>query len=85
MGRVKEPWVILKVEVTKVERQFGLEACGQGSSPPESVRLALEELGRNARGAYESHYTTELMIDRLEAYYRSVRAARPPQAVRLSA
>ena len=44
-----------------------------------------ETLGRNARKTYESAYTTDLMIDRLEAYYRSVRAARPLEAARLRA
>ncbi|MDE3177224.1 MAG: glycosyltransferase [Pseudomonadota bacterium] len=31
-----------------------------------------EAIGRNARATYESCYTTELMLDRLEAYYRRV-------------
>ena len=50
----------------------------------ENPRLR-EDLGRNARRTYESAYTTELMIDRLEAYYRQVREARPLEAARLRA
>jgi glycogen(starch) synthase len=34
------------------------------------------KMGRNARGTYERSYTTKLMIDRLEAYYRDVLADR---------
>jgi len=48
-------------------------------------RALREKLGRNARKTYESAYTTDLMIDRLEAYYRQVRAARPLEAARLRA
>jgi glycosyltransferase involved in cell wall biosynthesis/GT2 family glycosyltransferase len=35
-----------------------------------------ERLGRRAREVYEQRYTTELMIDRLEAFYRGVVADR---------
>ncbi len=31
-----------------------------------------EALGRNARRTYETSFTTELMMDRLEAYYRRI-------------
>ncbi len=34
------------------------------------------KMGRNARKTYERSYTTQLMIDRLEAYYRAVLADR---------
>jgi glycosyltransferase involved in cell wall biosynthesis len=35
-----------------------------------------EQMGRSARRTYERSYTTKLMIDRLEAYYREVLADR---------
>src|ERR1700722_16661046 len=38
------PHSTLEVELTKVERQFGLQACGQCVGPSETVTLALEEL-----------------------------------------
>jgi len=44
-----------------------------------------ERLGRNARAAYEASFTAERMLDRLEAYYRGVVAARRRGAERLSA
>ena len=44
-----------------------------------------EEIGRNARKTYEAAYTTERMLDRLEAYYRAILAERRPDAERLRA
>jgi glycosyltransferase involved in cell wall biosynthesis len=46
-------------------------------------RLLREKLGRNARKTYEAAYTTERMLDRLEAYYRAIidkRRAKAEQA-----
>jgi glycosyltransferase involved in cell wall biosynthesis/GT2 family glycosyltransferase len=48
-------------------------------------RALREEIGRNARRTYEASYTKDLMIDRLETYYRSVLAERRAEARRLSA
>ncbi len=36
-----------------------------------------EDLGRRARASYEASFTTERMLDRLEAYYRAILAERP--------
>jgi glycosyltransferase involved in cell wall biosynthesis/GT2 family glycosyltransferase len=36
-----------------------------------------QQIGRRARATYEAAYTTERMLDRLEAYYRAVLAERP--------
>ena len=35
-------------------------------------RALREDIGRNARATYETQFTTALMLDRLEAYYRRV-------------
>jgi glycosyltransferase involved in cell wall biosynthesis len=48
-------------------------------------RALREEIGRNARATYEAAYTTERMVDRLEAYYRAILAGRRPRAERLRA
>ena len=45
-------------------------------TPAVHVYYALREaLGGAARAAYEANYTTALMVERLEAYYRGVIAA----------
>ncbi len=46
---------------------------------------ARARMGRRARQTYEAEYTTALMIDRLEAYYRAVLAKRAAPARRLTA
>ncbi len=48
-------------------------------------RALREKIGRNARRTYEASYTTDRMIDRLEAYYRAIIAQRRPEARRLRA
>ena len=44
--------------------------------PTRRGRRAARRVGRNARKTYETSYTTDLMIDRLETYYRRI-VARP--------
>jgi len=48
-------------------------------------RALREQIGRNARQAYEAAYTTERMLDRLEAYYRAILAEPRVKARRLRA
>jgi glycogen(starch) synthase len=50
-----------------------LAACVLGLAEDPALR---ERLGRRAREVYEQRYTTELMIDRLEAFYECVVADR---------
>ena len=89
------PWSPMTSAAPPRSSQIGVDGLLAPAGAPQGLAAAIsrlvedrtlrEELGRNARRTYEKAYTTELMIDRLEAYYRSVRAARPLEATRLSA